>query len=74
MKTIYHADNTLDAYIVLNMLAQENIEARVEGEYLQGGIGELPPDGIVRVVVDEENVSSARAIIKAWAAKQPPYK
>lgn len=72
MIKIYAADNSLEAYMILNLLQQQEIEGRVEGEYLQGGIGELPPGGIVKVLVNDQDMEKARAVIEEWESKQPP--
>lgn len=42
MKKLYSAANLPDAYIVLNLLANEGIEARVFNQNAQGGLGEIP--------------------------------
>lgn len=70
MISVFEAANSLEAHMVLNLLQQEGIEGRVEGDYLQGGIGELQAIGLIRVVVDETDQAQARAIIRAWESKQ----
>ena len=57
--------------MILNLLQQEGINGRVEGEYLQGGVGELQAINIVRVVVDESDYKRAILIISDWESKQP---
>lgn len=71
MKSIYEASNTVEAHMILNLLSQEGIEGRVVGEFLQGGVGELPAQGLVRVHVHDDDVAAARRIIDRWEAKQP---
>ena len=66
MQVVYHASNTIDAYIVCNLLKSYDIEARVTGEYLQGAIGELPLNDLIRVVVFQDDVETATQIIKKW--------
>ena len=46
----------------------------VEGEYLQGGIGELPAAGLVNVVVDDEQAQHALAVIRDWESSAPPVR
>ena len=53
MKLLYEAANTVEAHMILNLLEQSSLSARIDGEYLQGGVGELQAIGIVRVMVDE---------------------
>ena len=57
--------------MVLNLLQQQGVTGRVEGEYLQGAVGQLPASGLVRVVVDEADAARARAIVAAFEAAQP---
>ncbi len=57
--------------MILNLLEQQGITGRVEGEYLQGGIGELQAMGFVRVLVPEKDYAEAKKIIGAWESVQP---
>jgi hypothetical protein len=72
MKCVYEASTGLDAHMILNLLEQRGISGRIEGEYLQGGIGELSAMGFVRVLVADENYAEAMQIISEWEAIQPP--
>jgi hypothetical protein len=72
MKSVYEASTGLDAHMILNLLEQRDISGRVEGEYLQGGIGELSAMGFVRVLVADEDYAKAMQIISEWEAIQPP--
>jgi hypothetical protein len=65
---IYHAANSLDAHMIKSLLAQSNIRAFIQGEYLQGGMGELPAADLVTVRVDDENYIEARQIVIEWEA------
>ena len=66
MKKIYSAQNAIDAHIVKGMLEQQGIQARVNGEYLQGGIGELPLIGLVTVSVAEEDYEKALEVLREY--------
>ena len=68
MKTVYDASNNIEAHLVMHQLQQAGIDARIEGEYLQGGIGELPAAGNVRVIVNSEDEAEARFVIADWEA------
>ena len=68
MKSIYEASTTLDAHMVLNLLEQEGVQGRVDGEYLPGGVGELQAINLVRVMVDEADYERAAQVIKVWEA------
>jgi hypothetical protein len=72
MKLLYEAPNSLEAHMILNMLEQAGLSARIDGEYLQGGVGELQAIGIVRVMVEETDYPEAKLIIQEWDAKQLP--
>ena len=68
MKSVYEASTSLDAHMILNLLVQEGIEGRVDGEYLPGGVGELQAINLVRVMVDDSNYEKAARVIKDWEA------
>lgn len=72
MKRIYEAANAIEAHMIVHLLGQAGIEGRVEGEYLQGGVGELPAVGLVGVAVPEEQAERARAIVVEWERSAPP--
>ena len=69
MKCVYEASNALDAYMVFNLLLQEGIQGRVDGEHLAGGIGELQAINLVRVMVHDDEYNRATKIIREWDAK-----
>jgi hypothetical protein len=68
MLSVYEAIDTIEAQLLVDFLASEGITARIEGEYLQGAIGELPASGLVRVSVDETAHSQTRELIARWKA------
>lgn len=83
MKTLYRPSDGIEAQLLVDLLESEGIDARIEGEYLQGGIGELPAGGLVRLTVDEADHARAREVIEHWEAsrahstptlKSPPRK
>jgi len=71
MKKVYETSTALEAHMVKNLLENEGIESRIDGEYLQGGVGELQAIGAIRVVVEEEDYLKAREIIDEWESLQP---
>ncbi len=71
MKCVYEASTGLDAHMIADLLAQQRIEGRIEGEYLQGGIGGIQAMGLVRVLVSESDFAAARKIISEWESLQP---
>lgn len=66
MIIIYHAANSLDANLIKGLLEQSNIPAFILGEYLQGGVGDLPASDLVKVAVEETYAHEAKQIIQAW--------
>lgn len=71
MVTVYHAQSILDAHLVKGLLENEGVPARVAGGELQGGIGELPVFGLIRVMVADEQAATAAAIIDRWENTDP---
>lgn len=69
MIRVYDASNTIEAHLILNLLEQQGLNARIDGEYLQGGMGELPAAGTLRVMVDESDYEQAKTIVDDWDAK-----
>ena len=68
MKIIYRAANINEASIVQGMLRAHGIDAHVGGYYLQGGIGELAPEGFANVQVDDADVDAAQRLIDDYVA------
>lgn len=68
MVIIYHAANSLDANMIKGLLAQYNIPSYIQGELLQGGMGELPMADLVTVSVQNENEAEAKKIVQGWQA------
>lgn len=74
MKLLYEASNSIEAHMILNLLEHAGLSARIDGEYLQGGVGELQAIGIVRVMTEEADFAKATLIIEEWDTKQPAQK
>lgn len=71
MKKLYEASNAIEAHMIAHLLEQHGIRGRVDGEFLQGGIGELPAAGLVRVMVDELDFEKAQGVVADWESSQP---
>jgi hypothetical protein len=71
MKCVYEAANGVEAHMIANLLEQQRISARIDGEHLTSGIGDLPAMGLVRVMADEADYDRAREIIRQWEAATP---
>ena len=70
MKSLYQASNSLEAHMVAGVLRQQGLHAHIAGEYLQGGVGELPAGGTVRLLIDDADFDAARRAIADWEGTQ----
>ncbi len=66
MVKVFTAKNSIEANIVKGMLEANDIPAYVEGEYLQGAIGELSAIDFAFVSVDNINESKALNIVNEY--------
>ncbi|MFT5591947.1 MAG: hypothetical protein ACI8SR_000302 [Oceanicoccus sp.] len=71
MKKLYEAQNSIEAHMIVNLLEQAGMSGHVDGEHLQGGVGEIQVSGLVRVMVEDADYVEALSIIKIWEAQQP---
>ena len=69
---VYECTLAVEAHMVCDLLSQAGISARVEGEFLQTGAGELPVGNLVKVRVAPERAAEAREVIADWEKQQPP--
>ena len=58
--------------MIVHLLEQAGVHAHVEGEHLQSGAGELPLGNLVAVAVADDDVTTAREIIREWEARTAP--
>ena len=70
MKKVYESSTALEAHMLKNLLVNEDIESRIDGEYLQGGVGELQAIGVVRLMVEDSGYPKAKGIIDQWESNQ----
>lgn len=70
MKLVYQAQNNIEAQLVMDQLEHAGIVGRVDGEYLQGGVGMLQAIDLIRVMVDESDYDQAKSVVDAWDSKQ----
>ena len=71
MRCVYQARDGLEAHMVADLLQQVGVAARVQGDLLQGGVGELPAAGLVSVWVDNEEETRAREVVEGYLREQP---
>src|SRR5688572_1290088 len=69
---VYECTLAVEAHMVCDLLAGAGISARVEGEFLQTGAGELPVGNLVKVRVEPARAAEAREVIAEWEKQQPP--
>ena len=66
MIKVYSARDLTDAYLIKGLLESRGIAAIVNGCYLSGGIGELPPLDLFSVSIDEADYEEAARVIEAF--------
>lgn len=66
MINVFTAWNLIEGNLVKGLLEAHGISAYVNGQYLQGGIGELPPMGHIIISVENEDEQAALEIIKRY--------
>lgn len=70
MIVIYRAANIADAHLIRQMLEAEGIHAFIQGEYLQGAVGELPANTEILVQVGNDDYAAARAVVEQWESAE----
>lgn len=66
MVVAYEAHDSIEAHLLRGLLEQAGISVRILGEDLIGGIGEIPAQGLLRVLVAGEDFDDARAVIARY--------
>jgi hypothetical protein len=63
---VYRARNVPEAHLMRNALEEAGIRVQIEGELLQGGVGDLPPGWPTapRILVEESQLATARQIVE----------
>lgn len=64
MRIVYHAESIVDAHLVKDALEQAGIPAFVNGEYLIGGMGQLPARDFLSVSVPDSAVEAAEPVVR----------
>jgi hypothetical protein len=64
--SIFRTSDYVEAQLVAGLLRERGIKVFVQGELLQGGIGDLPVTGHLAIMVEEDDRSAARRIIDAY--------
>lgn len=64
MRIVYRAQNLIDAHLVKDALESADVPAFISGEYLTGGVGQLPALDYVAVLVPESSLDVAEPIVR----------
>lgn len=64
MRVVYHAENIVDAHLVKDALDHAGIPCFINGEYLAGGIGQLPARDFLTVSVPDVCVEDAGPVVR----------
>lgn len=70
MQVVYRANNLIEAHLAKHALEGLDIPVFVFGESLQGGAGELPLFGALRVCVPDSYLDEAMACLKELPLRQ----
>ena len=76
MRSVYSAENLIDAQLVKDALESAGIPAFITGSALSGAIGELPAGGLIAVQVPDSawaDAASIAAEIDAWLSEKPAH-
>ena len=71
MRLVYEATNAIEGHMLVHLLEQASIYARLDGEMLTGAVGELQAIAVVRVMVNADDYTDAKRIIDDWDATVP---
>ena len=71
MRSVYEPSSAVQAHLLQDVLRQHSIASHVQGEHLQGAIGELPAGGLVRLLVDDADYAAARRALEDWERAAP---
>lgn len=64
MRVIYHAESIVDAHLVKDALDHAGIPCFINGEYLTGGVGQLPARDFLTVSVPDICVDDAGPVVR----------
>lgn len=72
MRVVYEAEHLFDAQWVKDAIEAAGYPAFVLGGNLQGGIGELPVLGLIRVAVPDGAYPAVSALLIEWQSREQP--
>ena len=62
----------MDAQLVRGLLDSHGFDVHLQGEWLQGGVGELAPHDLFRLKVPERQAEAAREVIDDYETAELP--
>lgn len=68
MHTVYRAESIVDAHLVKDYLEQADIPVFIAGEYLTGGVGQLPARDFLHVTVPDSYAQAAAPLVAEMVA------
>jgi hypothetical protein len=68
---VYECNLAVEAHMMVDLLSQAGISARIDGEFLQSAAGEIPLGNTVKVRVDPSRAAEAREVIADWEKLRP---
>lgn len=71
MLCAYRPMDMSEAQLLRQVLANHDIDCHISGEYLQGGVGELPAADLLGLWVPAQDLGLARELISAWQQATP---
>lgn len=71
MLCAYKPQDMSEAHLLRQLLADHHINCYLSGEYLQGGMGELPAMDLLGLWVAPEDLGLARELIGDWQQATP---
>jgi acyl-CoA hydrolase len=71
MLCAYRPQDMSEAQLLRQILADSHVNCYVSGEYLQGGIGELPAADLLGLWVSAQDLGLARELISDWQQATP---
>ena len=66
MKPLHTARHAAEAHLIRGYLEANGVQAIVRGEFLAGGIGELPADLCKVWVIDDASFARADALVRQF--------
>ena len=69
---VYECNFAFQAHLIVDLLSQAGISARIDGEFMPGIAGEIPIGNLVKVRVDPARAAEARDFIDDWEKLESP--